>query len=72
MLGNLTGVHLVLILVVLLLLFGAAKLPALAKNVGASAKILKSEMRSMHDDDPADAGAGLADQPAVVEPVARS
>ena len=48
MLG-LSGIHLVLILVVLLLLFGAAKLPALAKNVGASAKILKSEMRSMHD-----------------------
>ena len=50
MLG-LTGIHLVLILVVLVLLFGAAKLPALAKNVGASAKILKSEVRSMHGDD---------------------
>ncbi|GAA2996938.1 twin-arginine translocase TatA/TatE family subunit [Microbacterium aurantiacum] len=45
MLNNLTGWHAVLILVVILLLFGAGKLPALAKSAGQSARILKSELR---------------------------
>ena len=51
MLGDLTGWHLVIILAVVLLLFGAAKLPALAKAVGQSAKIFKSEVKGLHDDD---------------------
>jgi len=52
MIGNLTGLHLIVILAVILLIFGAAKLPALAKSVGQSAKILKTEMKSVaHDDD---------------------
>ncbi|TPW70920.1 twin-arginine translocase TatA/TatE family subunit [Schumannella sp. 10F1B-5-1] len=46
-----TGWHLLLVLVVILLIFGATKLPALAKSVGQSAKILKNEMKS--DDKPA-------------------
>ncbi|MET2011427.1 twin-arginine translocase TatA/TatE family subunit [Microbacterium chocolatum] len=45
MLNNLTGWHAVLILAVILLLFGAGKLPALAKSAGQSARILKSELR---------------------------
>ncbi|MFE4469798.1 twin-arginine translocase TatA/TatE family subunit [Leifsonia sp. NPDC056824] len=45
MLGNLTGWHLVIILAVVVLLFGAAKLPALAKALGQSARILKTELR---------------------------
>ncbi|MBN9200394.1 MAG: hypothetical protein ABS61_13645 [Microbacterium sp. SCN 70-18] len=45
MLNNLTGWHAVLILVVILLLFGAGKLPALAESAGQSARILKSELR---------------------------
>ena len=44
MLGNLTGWHLLIILAVVLLIFGAAKLPALAKSMGQSARILKSEI----------------------------
>jgi sec-independent protein translocase protein TatA len=51
MLGDLTGWHLIIILAVVLLLFGAAKLPALAKAVGQSAKIFKSEVKGLHDDD---------------------
>jgi sec-independent protein translocase protein TatA len=52
MIGNLTGLHLIVILAVILLIFGAAKLPALARSVGQSAKILKTEMKSVaHDDD---------------------
>lgn len=50
--GNLfSGWHLLLILAVILLLFGAAKLPALAKSVGQSARVFKGEMKAMKDDD---------------------
>lgn len=45
MLGNLNGWHLLILLLVVLLLFGAAKLPALARGVGQSVRILKSESR---------------------------
>ena len=55
MLGNLTGWHLVIILAIVLLLFGATKLPALAKSVGQSARVFKGEMRAM-DDEAATAG----------------
>lgn len=40
-----SGWHLLLILAVVVLLFGAAKLPALAKSVGQSVRILRSETR---------------------------
>jgi len=50
MLGNLTGWHLVIILAIVLLLFGATKLPALAKSVGQSARVFKGEMRAMDDE----------------------
>lgn len=40
-----------LILAVILLLFGAAKLPALAKSMGQSARVFKGEMKAMKEDD---------------------
>lgn len=43
--ANLTGVHALVILAVVVLLFGAAKLPALAKSVGQSVRILKDETK---------------------------
>jgi sec-independent protein translocase protein TatA len=46
MLSNLTGWHFLVILVVVLLLFGAPKLPGLARSLGQSLKIFKSEIRS--------------------------
>jgi len=46
MFGNLTGWHFLIIALVILLLFGATKLPALAKGVGQSMKIFKNEMKS--------------------------
>lgn len=46
MLGNLTGWHALIVLVVVVLLFGATKLPALAKSVGQSMKIFKNEMKT--------------------------
>ena len=67
MFGNLNGWHLIILLVVILLLFGAAKLPALAKSMGQSARVFKGEMKAMKDDDKtADASttANVADSPA--------
>ena len=46
-LGNaFNGWHLLIILIVVLLVWGSTKLPALAESLGKSAKILKKEMRS--------------------------
>ena len=59
MFQGLTGWHLVILLVVILLLFGAAKLPALAKSVGQSARLLKGEMKAMKEDDAAEAQSGV-------------
>ncbi|HEU4466689.1 MAG TPA: twin-arginine translocase TatA/TatE family subunit [Agromyces sp.] len=50
MFGNaFTGWHALIILLVILLLFGAPKLPALARSLGQSMKILKTEVRSDGD-----------------------
>ncbi|MFT2816363.1 Sec-independent protein translocase subunit TatA [Leifsonia sp. A12D58] len=47
MLGNaLSGWHLVVIVFIVLLLFGAPKLPGLARSLGQSMKIFKSEIKS--------------------------
>lgn len=43
MLQNLTGWHALIILAIVLLVFGAAKLPSLARSVGQSVRILKAE-----------------------------
>lgn len=44
LLQNLTGWHALIVLAVILLFFGAAKLPSLARSVGQSARILKDEV----------------------------
>ena len=49
MLQNLTGWHALVILAIVLLVFGSAKLPALARSVGQSVRILKDET---HDAEP--------------------
>lgn len=43
MFQNLTGWHALVILAVVLLLFGAAKLPDLARSAGQSVRILRNE-----------------------------
>jgi sec-independent protein translocase protein TatA len=50
MLHNLTGWHLVIILVIVVLLFGATRLPTLAKSVGQSMKIFRQEMKTQNDE----------------------
>ena len=51
MLGNLNGWHFLILLVVILLVFGAPKLPGLAKSLGQSLKIFRNEMKSDKTDD---------------------
>lgn len=50
MLGNMGGSTLIVIVFIVLLLFGAPKLPALAKSIGQSMKILKREVTSNDDE----------------------
>lgn len=50
MTGVMQWQHWVLILVVVLLLFGTARLPGLAKSVGQSMKIFKKEIKELRDD----------------------
>ena len=45
------GWELVLILIVLVLLFGAKKLPDAARSLGRSMRIFKSEVKEMGNDD---------------------
>ncbi len=54
MLRNLTGWHAIIVLAVILLIFGASKLPALARGVGQSVRILRSEVGDVDRDVPAD------------------
>ena len=50
-LQNIRGPELIIILVVVLLLFGAAKLPQLARSLGASAKEFKKGVDEGIDED---------------------
>ncbi|WP_432134533.1 MULTISPECIES: Sec-independent protein translocase subunit TatA [unclassified Streptomyces] len=50
MFGKLGAPEIILILVVIILLFGAKKLPDMARSLGKSARILKSEAKAMKDE----------------------
>ncbi|MCT1366820.1 Sec-independent protein translocase subunit TatA [uncultured Kocuria sp.] len=52
MLGRLFDhpLYLVILLVIILLLFGAPKLPGMARSLGQSMRIFKSEVKEMKDD----------------------
>lgn len=50
--GNTFGLpHLILILVIVLLLFGAPKLPGLARSLGQSMKIFRNEIKDPNKPD---------------------
>ena len=52
MFGNvIKPTHLLVLLIIIVLLFGAKKLPDLAKSVGQSLKIFKKEMKELTEDD---------------------
>ncbi|WP_329193866.1 MULTISPECIES: Sec-independent protein translocase subunit TatA [unclassified Streptomyces] len=64
MIGNLKPLEILLIIAVIFLLFGAKKLPDMARSLGKSARILKSEAKAMKQDGQAEeaAAAPVADQ----------
>lgn len=59
--GNISGWTGLIVLVLIILLFGAPKLPALARSLGQSLKIFKSEVRPERDQ-PEDGPGGSGEQ----------
>lgn len=59
----LSGWSLLILLAVILLIFGASKLPALAKSMGQSARVFKGEMKAMKEEDAAAAASSAVDAP---------
>src|ERR1700750_1972773 len=51
-----------IVAVVILVLFGSAKLPGAARSLGKSMRILKAEVKDLHEEEtePATAGPGIA------------
>jgi len=43
--------QLLILLIVIIVIFGAKRLPDVSRNVGKSLRILKSEVKTLHDDD---------------------
>jgi sec-independent protein translocase protein TatA len=70
MLRNLSAWHVIVLVGVLILLFGANKLPELARGVGQSLRILKSEVKDLTEDDTAPAPAPDAHAQPAQPPVA--
>ena len=60
---NLGGWEFVILIGILVLLFGAKRLPDMARSIGQSARVFKGEMKGMKNDDAAKADKP-ADQPA--------
>lgn len=66
MFNNLTGWHLLVVLAIVLLLFGAPKLPGLARSIGQSMRIFRSEVKTMKDENGNDVVVeDVADEPEV-------
>jgi sec-independent protein translocase protein TatA len=66
--GNLGATELIIIAVVIILLFGAKKMPDMARSLGRSMRIIKAETKGMKQDDEPETAAPAA-QPAVAAPV---
>jgi sec-independent protein translocase protein TatA len=52
-----------IVAVVLIVLFGSKKLPDAARSLGRSMRILKTEIGSMHEDEPARVHGAAAESP---------
>ncbi|KQY44034.1 Sec-independent protein translocase subunit TatA [Cellulomonas sp. Root137] len=80
MFRNISAWHVIIVLLVVVLLFGAKRLPDLAKSVGQSMKIFKNEVKDLRNDEtPATpsapvppAGVTPVGAPPVVPPVVES
>ena len=61
--GSLGGWEILIILVVLVVLFGAKRLPDMARAIGQSARVFKGEMKGLRDDEKAPEQAPRTDVP---------
>lgn len=61
---NLGGWQILIILIVLILVFGAGKLPTIASSVGQSLKVFKKEVSELRDDSDVTKPAAEPDQQA--------
>jgi sec-independent protein translocase protein TatA len=61
---NLGGWEFVILIGILVLLFGAKRLPDMARSIGQSARVFKGEMKGMKGDDATKDDAAKADPPA--------
>jgi sec-independent protein translocase protein TatA len=52
MLGELQPWHILIVVGVFVLLFGTRRLPDAARSIGRSMRIMKTEVRALHDDEP--------------------
>jgi sec-independent protein translocase protein TatA len=57
LIANLGTTELLILFAIIILLFGASKLPELARGSGRALRIFKSETKGLHDDDVDDATA---------------
>lgn len=63
---NLRPIEIIAILLVVLLLFGAKRLPDLARSVGRSLKIFKTEVKDLREDDRPATGSSVPHVPAAL------
>jgi sec-independent protein translocase protein TatA len=61
---SLGGWEFVILIGILVLLFGAKRLPDMARSIGQSARVFKGEMKGMKSDEPREDAAGTTDKPA--------
>jgi sec-independent protein translocase protein TatA len=67
---SLGGWEIVIILGILVLLFGAKRLPDMARSIGQSARVFKGEMKGMKEDGPAKDKPAEPAPPAQIPPAA--
>jgi sec-independent protein translocase protein TatA len=65
---NLGGWEFVILIGILVLLFGAKRLPDMARSIGQSARVFKGEMKGMKGDDGAEAKSSEPPVPPVALP----
>ena len=64
MFQGLQGWHFIVLVAVVLLLFGAPKLPGLARSIGQSMRIFRSEVKTMKDENAEPDADATTDEPA--------